>query len=410
MMPAGFHVLANPTGAICNLDCQYCLYLSNEMLYLGDRLRMSNELLDAYIRQLLEAQPVGDVHIAWQGAEPTLMGVEFFRRVVQRVELHRSAGQKIVHTIQTNGTLLDDEWCKCFKQHHVLVGIGVDGPQSMHEAYRLDEAGRGSFKAVMRGYELLRRHDVDVNILCTIHAANAEYPLEVYRFFRDELQARHLQLIPIIERTLQDQVPIANPVWGRTPGGNRPMHMQRGGHVTERSVSADQFGQFLIAIFDEWVRCDVGRVFVQTFDVALGSWLGQHKLCIFSPTRGNAVAVENNGALFFCDHYIEPKYRLGEISATPMGELAATNQRRTFGQSKLDSLPQYCHEGAVLFACHGGCPRNRVISTPTAESGLSYLSPGYKLFFNHINPAMKRMANRVHQDRFAAEIRQVSHP
>jgi uncharacterized protein len=409
MMPAGFHVLAKPTGAICNLDCKYCFYLSKEMLYLGDRFRMSNELLDTYIRQLLEAQPIGDVNVAWQGGEPTLMGIEFFRRAVQCVEEHRKPGQNVLHSIQTNGTLLDDEWCKFFKQHGVLVGLSIDGPRPMHDAYRVDKAGRGTFEAVMRGYELLRRHQVEVNVLCTIHAANGDYPLEVYRFFRDDLQARYLQFIPIVERTIEDQIPIANLGWSRRPGGDRPLYMQRGGQVTERSVGAEQFGRFLVAIFDEWVRRDVGTVFVQTFDVALGSWLGQHNLCIFSPTCGNAVAMEHNGDLYSCDHYVEPKYRLGNISETPMGELVASEQQRAFGQNKLDSLPQYCRDCAVLFACYGECPRNRFISTPTGESGLNYLCAGYKRFFTHIDPAMKTMASLVRQNRFADEIMQLSY-
>jgi uncharacterized protein len=235
---------------------------------------------------------------------------------------------------------------------------------------------------------------VDVNILCTIHAANAEHPLEVYRFFRDELQARYLQLIPIVERTMEDQIP----------------NMQRGGQITERSVRADQFGRFLNAIFDEWVRRDVGKVFVQTFDVALGSWLGQHNLCIFSPTRGNAVAMEHNGDLYCCDHYLEPKYRLRDISETPMGDLVVSSQQRAFGQNKLGSLPQYCRESTVLSACYAECPRNRFISTPTGESGLNHLIAGYKLFFNHINPAMQSMANLVRQNGFADEILQASCP
>lgn len=407
-MPAGFHLLAKPTGAICNLDCKYCFYLSKEMLYLGDRFRMSDALLDTYIRQLLQAQPIGDVNVAWQGGEPTLMGVKFFRRAVQCIEQYRKAGQNILHSIQTNGTLLDEEWCGFLREHNVLVGLSVDGPQAMHDAYRVDKAGRGTFESVMRGYELLRRHEVEVNILCTIHAANADQPLEVYRFFRDQLQARYLQLIPIVERTIEDQIPMANLGWGRRPGGDRPLYMQRGGQVTARSVRADQFGRFLVAIFDEWVKRDVGKVFVQTFDVALGSWLGQHSLCIFSPTCGNAVAMEHNGDVYSCDHYVEPKYRLGNISETPMGELVASKQQRAFGQNKLDSLPQYCRECTVLFACYGECPRNRFISTPTGESGLNYLCAGYKMFFNHIDPAMRAMATLVRQNRFADEIMQMS--
>lgn len=404
-MPAGLHVVAQPTAAVCVLDCQYCVYLSNEMLYFGDRLRRSNELLDTYIRLLLEAQPVGDVNVVWQGGEPTLMGIEFFRRVVRCVELHRKAGQNVAHTIQTNGTLLDGEWCKFLKQHNILVGIGIDGPQSLHEACRPDEEGSGSFNAVMHGYELLRRHQVDVNVLCAIHAANAERPVEVYRFFRDELQARYLQFIPIVERTMEDQIPIANSGWDRSPAVDGPMYLRRGGQFTDRSVRADQFGRFLIATFNQWVRRDVGKVFVPTFNTALGSWLGRDKLCLLSPTRGNAVAIEHNGALHTCDLYIEPKFRLRDLSETPLG--VGSGRQHAFGHNTPDSQSQHCHECAVLFACHGGCPRNRAVSSPEVESGLSYLSAAYELFFNHINPAMKTIAHLLGRDRFADEIMQV---
>jgi uncharacterized protein len=409
-MSSGFHVLAKPTGAICNLDCKYCFFLSKEMLYPGDRFRMSDELLETYIRQLLETQPFGDVNVAWQGGEPTLMGIDFFRRAIVYVERYRKAGQNILHTIQTNGTLLDDEWCEFFKQHNVLVGLSVDGPQPMHDAYRVNKRGAGSFGEVMQGYELLRRHEVDVNILCTIHAANADSPLEVYRFFRDEMQASYLQFIPIVERTTEALIPLANLGWGKRPGADRPLYIQHGGQVTERSVRAEQFGRFLIAIFDEWVRRDVGKVFVQTFDVALGSWLGQHNLCIFSPTCGNAVALEHNGDLYSCDHYVEPEYRLGNILETPMDALVSSTEQRAFGQHKLDSLPKYCRECTVLFACYGECPRNRFIATPDGEPGLNYLCAGYKRFFNHIDPAMNTMAGLLRQHRFADEIMQLSNP
>jgi uncharacterized protein len=405
-LSSGVHVLAKPTGAICNLDCKYCFFLSKEMLYPGDRFRMSDELLEIYIRQLLEMQPLGDVNVAWQGGEPTLMGIEFFRRAVAHVERHRKSGQNIQHTIQTNGTLLDDEWCAFFKLHNVLVGLSIDGPQPMHDAYRVNKRGVGSFSDVMQGYQLLRRHEVDVNILCTIHAANAEHPLEVYRFFRDELQASYMQFIPIVERTTEAMIPLANLGWGKRPGADRPLYMQHGAQVTERSVGAEQFGRFLMAIFDEWVRRDVGKVFVQTFDVALGSWLGQHNLCIFSPTCGNAVALEHNGDLYSCDHYVEPEYLLGNIRETPMDALVSSPKQRAFGQHKLDSLPRYCRECTVLFACYGECPRNRFVSTPDGEPGLNYLCAGYKQFFNHINPAMNTMAGLLRQNRFADEIMQ----
>jgi uncharacterized protein len=407
-LSSGVHVLAKPTGAICNLDCKYCFFLSKEMLYPGDRFRMSNELLETYIQQLLEMQPLGDVNVAWQGGEPTLMGIDFFRRAMAYVEQHRKEGQNIQHTIQTNGTLLDDEWCSFFKLHNMLVGLSVDGPQPMHDAYRVNKRGVGSFSDVMQGYQLLRRHEVDVNVLCTIHAANAEHPLDVYRFFRDELQASHLQFIPIVERTTEAMIPLANLGWGKRPGADRPLYLQHGGQVTERSVGAEQFGRFLIAIFDEWVRRDVGKVFVQTFDVALGSWLGQHNLCIFSPTCGKAVALEHNGDLYSCDHYVEPEYLLGNIRETPMGALVSSPKQHAFGQHKLDSLPKYCRECPVLFACYGECPRNRFISTPEGEPGLNYLCAGYKRFFHHINPAMNTMAGLLRQNRFADEIMQMS--
>jgi uncharacterized protein len=407
-LSSAFHVLAKPTGAICNLDCKYCFFLSKEMLYPGDRFRMSDELLKTYIQQLIEAQPLGELNIAWQGGEPTLMGIDFFRRAIVYVEKYRKPGQSVLHTIQTNGTLLTDEWCAFFSEHHFLVGLSVDGPKPMHDAYRVDKRGRGSFDDVMRAHEALRRYNVDVNILCTIHAANADFPLEVYRFFRDELHANYLQFIPIVERTTEALIPLANLGWGKRPGGDRPLYIQHGAQVTARSVGAEQFGRFLIAIFDEWVRLDVGKVFVQTFDVALGSWLGQHNLCIFSPTCGDAVALEHNGDLYSCDHYVEPEYRLGNIRETPIDALVSSPKQRAFGQHKLDSLPKYCRECSVLFACYGECPRNRFILAPDGEPGLNYLCAGYKQFFNHINPAMNTMAGLLRQNRFADEIMQLS--
>jgi uncharacterized protein len=373
--------LAKPGGAICSLDCKYCLYLSKELLYVGDRFRTVNELLNIYIRRLLQTQPIGDVNIAWQGGDPTLMGIEFFRLVLQCVEHHRKIGQNVLHSVHTTGTLLDDQWCRLFKQHNVVVGLNIDGPPSMHDAYRADRAGHGIFEAAIRGYDLLRRHEVEVNILCAIHAANAEHPLEVYRFIRDRLKTGYLQLVPLVERTLEDQ-----------------LYMHRGGRVTERSVGTDQFGRFLVAIFDEWAKRDVGKVFVQTFDVALGSLLGHHDLCVFSPTRGNAVAMERNGNVYSCDRYFERKSRLPNIRETPMGEFLTSTRRRMFGQNKPNSLAQHCWDCSVLIACDAQCPRNRFIPAQTTESGLNYLCAGYKLFLDHINPAMKTMAKWVREN------------
>ena len=403
-----FHLLAKPTGATCNLDCSYCFFLSKDSLYPNERTRMSNEVLETYIRQRLDSYRDPEVNIAWQGGEPTLMGLDFFRRSIECVAKYRKPGQKVLHTIQTNGLLLDDEWCAFFKQHDFLVGLSMDGPQPMHDAYRVDKRGRGTFHLVMRAWEALRRHGVDVNVLCTVHAANADHPLEVYRFFRDEMQVAFIQFIPIVERATRALLPIANQGWSERPGGRRPLYKQVGELVTERSVGPAQFGRFLCAIFDELVSRDVGKVFVQTFDAALGSWLGQYSLCIFSPTCGTALALEHNGDMYSCDHYVEPGYLLGNIRNTHMMKLVASEKQLKFGRDKYDRLPKYCRECEALFACHGECPRNRFIRTPDGEPGLNYLCAGYKHFFKHVDQPMKRMADLLRRGRFADEIMQPS--
>jgi len=402
--PPAFHLLAKPTGAVCNLDCKYCFFLSKEMLYPGSRFRMADELLETYIRQLLESHQIPEVNVAWQGGEPTLMGLDFFKRSVEYTEKYRKPDQQILFTIQTNGTKLDDEWCAFFKEHNFLVGISIDGPRELHNAYRLNKGGQGSFDQVMRGLDHLKKHQVDFNILCTIHAANQDHPLEVYHFFRDEMGARYIQFIPIVERATPDTLPMANMGWSKRPGGMRPLYTQSGKLVTDRSVNAEQYGHFLNAIFDEWVRRDVGKVFVQMFDVALGSWVGQQSLCVFSPTCGNALALEHNGDLYSCDHFVEPDYLLGNIQKTHMIELIASDQQRQFGKDKLESLPRYCQECEVRFACHGGCPRERFIETTNGEPGLNYLCAGYKLFFNHIDHPMRMMADLLRRGRYADEI------
>ncbi len=404
--PPAFHLLAKPTGAICNLGCKYCFFLSKELLYPGSRFRMVDELLEIYIKQLLEAHRVPEVNVAWQGGEPILMGLDFFQRAVAYVQKYQRADQQVLHTIQTNGTNLDANWATFFKQHNFLVGLSVDGPRELHNTYRVNKGGEGSFDQVMRGWAALKEQQVDVNILCTVHAANADHPLEVYRFFRDELDARFIQFIPIVERATSDLLPLANLGWSERPGGERPLYTQQGNLVTERSVGALQYGRFLIDIFEEWVRRDVGQVYVQLFDVTLGSHVGQHNLCIFAPTCGNALALEHNGDLYSCDHYVEPAYLLGNIKESHIIELLASDQQRQFGQAKLDTLPRYCRECEVRFACNGGCPRNRFCQAPDGEAGLNYLCAGYKLFFNHVDRPMRMMAELLRQNRAPAEIMQ----
>jgi uncharacterized protein len=387
--PSPFHVLTKPTGAICNLDCKYCFFLSKEELYPNSKFRMSDETLDRYIRQQCESQAGPEATIAWQGGEPTLMGLEFFRRAVELAERYRRPDQTVQWTIQTNGTLLDDDWGAFFKAHRFLVGLSLDGPRAMHDAYRVDKGGHPTFDKVVRAWRLLREHQADVNILCTVNAANQDHPLEVYRFFRDELGARYLQFIPIVERVNTD---------GRT-------RFQEGATVTERSVASEAWGRFLTAIFDEWVRRDVGTVFVQMFDAALASWVGAPPaVCIFAATCGDAVALEHTGDLYSCDHFVEPKYLLGNIGETPLAELVASPRQRAFGAAKRDTLPRYCLECPVRFACHGECPKNRFILTPDGEPGLNYLCAGYKAFFTHIDRPMRLMADFLRRGRYADEV------
>lgn len=402
--PPAFHVLAKPTGAVCNLDCKYCFFLSKEMLYPGSRFRMADELLETYIQQLLEAHQIPEVTIAWQGGEPTLMGLDFFKRSIDYVEKYKKPDLRVAHTMQTNGTKLDDEWCTFFKENDFLIGISIDGPRQMHDAYRVNKGGEGTFDQVMVGLNYLVKHDVEFNILCTVHAANADQPLEVYQYFRDELGAQFIQFIPIVERATEQLLPLANLGWSEHSGVERPLYVQQGNLVTERSVEAEQYGDFLITIFDEWVMHDVGEVYVQFFDIALGSWIGQHNLCIFSPTCGNALAIEHNGDLYSCDHYVEPDYLLGNILEERMIDLVASDQQRKFGQDKYDNLPNYCRDCEVLFACYGGCPKNRFIETPHGEPGLNYLCSGYKKFYNHINEPMRFMANELRNNRAPANV------
>ncbi len=380
--PPGFHVLAKPTGPICNLDCSYCFFLEKEQLYPGDRFRMADEVLHTYIRQVIESQLTPEVTIAWQGGEPTLMGVDFFRRAVAYAEECAGSGRTLHHTIQTNGTLLTDEWCAFLLEKQFLVGISIDGPEHLHDVYRVDKQGRPTFARVRAGLERLTQHGVEWNVLCTVHAANQGAPLEVYRYLRDELDAKFIQFIPIVER-VDEQRP----------------------ELTDRSVGSEAWGHFLTTVFDEWVRRDVGDVFVQMFDAALASWYGVAPgLCIFGETCGDAVALEHNGDLYSCDHFVDPEHLLGNITQTHMVELLASPAQRSFGTAKRDTLPALCRACPVLFACQGECPKNRVALTPDGEAGLNYLCAGYFHFFNHIDGLMQLMADSLRRGGLAGDV------
>jgi uncharacterized protein len=287
--PPAFHLLAKPSGSTCNIDCTYCFFLSKEALYPDERSRMSDATLAAYLRQLLEAHTAPQVTVAWQGGEPTLLGRQFYERAMALVEEFRRPDQTVQHTFQTNGILLDDEWCAFFKAHNVLVGLSMDGPQELHDRYRVDRRGEGTFAKVRQAWDLLHRHEVDVNILCTVNAANEDRGPDVYRFFRDELGATWMQFIPIVERATPDTIALANEGWSNDPKRRRILYVQDGNLTTERSVSPMGYGTFLNAVFDEWVRHDVGTVFVQLFDVTLEAFFGRHLLCIHAPTCGTRV-------------------------------------------------------------------------------------------------------------------------
>jgi len=377
-IPERIHVLAKPTGSTCNLNCAYCFYLKKEQLYPGSRFRMSDEVLESYISQLIECHRTNTVTVSWQGGEPTLMGVDFFRRAIFLQEKYRRPGMRFENTLQTNGTLLNDEWCEFLRENNFLVGISIDGPRRLHDTYRVDRAGKPTFDRVMRGLRLLQKHGVEYNVLVTVNRSNADHPLEVYRFLRDQTKSTWMQFIPAIEQTNQGTDTL----------------FQEGTTVSDRTVDPEQWGTFLTNIFDEWVRNDVGKVFVQTFEAAVRSWLHlpSSGMCIFDPTCGHGLALEHNGDLYACDHFVDPEYLLGNILEKHMGELAGSELQRKFGRDKLESLPGWCRECEVLFACHGECPKNRFVISPDGEPGLNYLCDGYKRFFHHIDRSLQVLA------------------
>ena len=403
--PPGFHLLAKPSGSTCNIDCTYCFFLSKEALYPNDKSRMSAETLEQYIRQLLESHRAPNVTVAWQGGEPTLMRVEFFRKAVELVEQYRQPHQVVQHTFQTNGILLDDEWCEFFAANGFLVGLSVDGPKELHDTYRVDRRDQGTWEKVMNGWRLLRKHGVDFNILSTVNAANERHGRDVYRFLRDDLGAKWMQFIPIVERASPETLAIANQGWSvREDGRKRLLYTQSGNLVTERSVGKRQYGQFLVDIFEEWVRHDVGTVYVQMFDVTLEAFFGRHLLCIHAPTCGYGPAIEHNGDLYSCDHFVEPDYLLGNIHQTHMVELVAKPQQRAFGMAKLDALTAQCRDCKVRHLCNGGCPKDRFSTSRSGEEGHNYLCEGLEYFFMHTGPTFTKMAQLLNEGQAPSDV------
>ncbi|TWT57299.1 Anaerobic sulfatase-maturating enzyme [Thalassoglobus neptunius] len=393
--------MAKPIGPICNLDCEYCYYLHKEELYPGtNSWRMTPETLETYIGQYIEAQPASaeEITFAWQGGEPTLLGIEFFERVVAIQKQLARPGQRITNALQTNGVLLDESWAGFLKSHEFLVGISIDGPAALHDRYRYDKKGKGTFQAVLKALQMLKRFQVEFNALVVLNRENSLHGKRVYTYLRDT-GVEFIQFIPIVEKRGIGEHPEA-PV---EESSDHPWeHL-----ASSRSVLPEDFGKFLIDVFDEWIKRDVGKVFVQIFDQALAAWMGMEpSLCVFRKQCGRALAIEHNGDVYSCDHFVEPDYRLGNIHELPILELANLPQQAEFGAAKESTLPAYCRECEVQFACNGECPKNRFIETPSGEDGLNYLCAGYRAFFNHIDPAMKEMTRLVKAGRPAADVMQ----
>lgn len=401
-----FHVMVKPIGARCNLQCRYCFYLDKEgTLYPGGTMsRMSDATLETFIRDYIAAQPGEEVGFAWQGGEPTMMGLAFFARVVE-LQRRYAAGRKISNSLQTNGTLLDDAWGAFLAREGFLVGLSLDGPRELHDGYRVDRRGQPTWEQVMRGLKVLRRNRVTFNTLTVLHRRNVRRPREVYEFLRAE-GSGFVQFIPLVERRPAADEAARGLTHAAPPGAGGALvpAAQVAGAVAPECPAPEDVGEFLTGVFDLWVRRDVGRVFVQLFDVTLSAWVGQGSpLCVFQEECGRALAMEHNGDIFTCDHYVYPEYRLGNVHTTNVADLGHGAGAAAFGRAK-SILPRVCQTCPVKFACHGDCPKHRFVETAPGEPGLSYLCPAYQRFFTHVRPAMDRMAALLRAGRPAAEV------
>lgn len=376
------HVMAKPTGSTCNLACTYCYYVTKEAACGRDGW-MSDALLETYVRQVLAAHPAGEVPFAWQGGEPTLMGIGFFRTAVALQEHYRRPEQRVVNALQTNGVLLDDAWGAFLHQHGFLVGISLDGPGELHDRQRRDRGGEPTFTRVLTGLAVLRRHRVEYNILCTITAATMAHGATIYRYLRT--QGVHLQFIPVVERSGDP-----DPSWDdRT--------------VAPWSVTPDGFGRFLNDVFDCWHAEDIGRIFVQTFEVQLGLALGLPAgLCIFAETCGNAVALERDGTVYACDHYVYPAFALGNLQEQDLTTIVQQPRQQAFGRAKRETLPACCRACSDLHRCRGECPKHRFVPTTAGEPHVSYLCPGYRAFFAHCRDRLDALASDLRRGRLPA--------
>jgi uncharacterized protein len=391
-----FHVMLKPAGPSCNLDCTYCYYLEKKKLFPGkNEFRMSDEMLEEFTKQFIEAHQVPVVTFTWQGGEPTLMGLDFYKKAIDLQKKY--AGEKTIqNSFQTNGTRLNEDWCKFFHDNNILIGISIDGPEHNHDHFRTTSSGGPSFKRAMKGIELLQKHKVEFNTLSCVNDYNVHFASETYRFLKS-IGSVFLQFIPVVERKAADQSEhkltlVAN-------------DYAKEAAVTEWSVNGKDFGSFLVTIFDEWVHRDVGRYFVQIFDATLANWVGETPgICVFAETCGDALVMEHNGDLFSCDHFVYPEYYLGSILEKPLIDIVKTQRQFDFGIDKRNKLPGYCLGCKVRFACNGECPKHRILYTPDGEYGLNYLCEGYQAYFNHVEPYMEYMAKELKNKRPPANV------
>jgi len=389
------YLMAKPISSICNLNCSYCYYLEKEKLYKNYKsFEMSDLTLEKYIESYIQAQPVPDVLFTWHGGEPLLRGISFYRKALS-LQKKYGRGRRIDNSLQTNGILLNDEWCRFFKDNNFLIGISIDGPEHCHDYYRKNKGGKGTFRQVMHGIELLQKHQVEFNTLSVIHNYNVDFPLEIYHFFK-EIGSQFMQFSPIVERlsiSREDGLTLL------------PLQGSADAKLAPWSVDAVKFGEFYIQIFDEWVKKDVGRYFVQLFDATLANMVGEQPgTCIFAETCGHAMVMEFNGDVFSCDHFVFPEYKLGNIHTHTVFEMAFSEKQLQFGKNKRDLLPSQCKKCDFLKLCKGECPKNRILRTPIGENGLNYLCQGYKNFFRHSSPYMEFMANELFFHRSPANV------
>ena len=391
------YVMLKPTGAHCNLACKYCYYLEKNKLYpTAQRHLMSDEILEQFTREYIEAQTMNQVLFTWHGGEPLLRSIDFYRKALSLQQKY-AGGRRIDNVIQTNGTLLTDEWCKFFAQNHWLVGISIDGPQPYHDHYRLTAAGKPSWKKVMQGIKLLKKHGVEWNAMAVVNAYNANHPLEFYRFFKEN-GCQFLQFTPIVERLTRHED-------GRTLASLADKNEIP---LSEASVTPEQWGYFLCAIFDEWVRKDVGKIFVEIFDCTLANWMGiSPGICAYSKECGHAGVMEHNGDVYSCDHFVFPEYKLGNIRDHSLIDMLYGEQQQEFSRLKHSSLPRQCKECDMEFACHGECPKNRFMKDKYGDSGLNYLCPGYYHYYQHVAPYMDYMKQELMSQRPPSNIMKV---